>query len=172
MPFLREIPNDPAVLEAEIAGLLAELEAARAAGDDLGQIRALGLLGDRNRALGHSGLAISQLREAVRLATAAGDEPRLVANLIRLGTAWQYAGEHAVAESTLRQGLDSAEKLGLRDMVGFAFQHLGKCLAEQGRLQEAHGCFLAALEVRQTLNDAELLESTHAALEELRKRSS
>ena len=125
------------------------------------------MLGDRNRALGKADLAVSQLREAVRLATAEGDEPRLVANLIRLGTAWQYAGEHVVAESTLRQGLDAAERLGLRDMVGYAFQHLGKCLAELGKIHEAHGCFLAALEVRMALGEPGLVRSTEQALEAL-----
>ena len=159
-----------AALEAEVAVLATDLEEALAAGDTAGQIRSLGLLGDRYRALGRLGQAVSRLREAVRLATAAGDDSRLVANLIRLGTAWQYAGEYTVAESTLRQGLDNAEKLGLRDMVGFAFQHLGKCLAEQGRYPEAHGCFLAALEVRRSLGDPGLLDSTREALAELTSR--
>lgn len=171
VPFLRERPGDSEAVEAAVVELLADLAAARAADDMPGQIRALGQLGDRNRTLGRVNLAVSQLREAVRLATAADDEACLVANLIRLGIAWQYAGEHTVAESTLRQGLDLAERLGLRDMVGFAFQHLGKCLAEQDKLQEAHGCFLAALEVRSSLGDPELVGSTRRALEELTRRS-
>lgn len=169
-PFLREEPADPGALESEIAALEAELAAARASGDAETQLRALGLLGDRNRALGRVGMALSQLREAVQMATVSDDELRLAANLVRLGTAWQYAGEHSVAESTLRQGLDYAEKLGLRDMVGFAFQHLGKVLAEVGRYQEAHGCFLAALEVRRGIGREDLMASTEQALQELSRR--
>ncbi|MBM3268517.1 MAG: tetratricopeptide repeat protein [Candidatus Sericytochromatia bacterium] len=164
-PFLRDQPDDLQLFACEVEQLQAEIEDARLAGDEARLLAALGRAGDLCRALGQSRRAVDALEEAVALARTERDRARLAANLIRLGTAFQYADEHATAERFLREALALAEAEGLGPYVGFACQHLGKCLAEQGRYGEARDAFDRALGVRQEAGDRDLAASTRRALE-------
>jgi tetratricopeptide (TPR) repeat protein len=50
------------------------------------------------------------------------------------------------------------------DYEDFALQHLGKCLVEMGRVDEAIACFDRALILRWMKADPELIASTEEAL--------
>jgi tetratricopeptide (TPR) repeat protein len=154
-------------MACEVEALRREIVEARERQDEAGLLAALGRAGDLCRILGELDQAISTLEEAVELARSEADEPRLVANLIRLGTAFQYGDDHASAERFLREALSLAESGRHRAYEGFACQHLGKCLAELGRYDDARGYLARALAIRESAGDEKLIASTHRALEAL-----
>ncbi len=164
-PFLREQPDDLQLFACEVEQLSAEIESARQAGDEVRLLCALGRAGDLCRALGNHEQAVETLQEAVALARAEDDRGRLVANLIRLGTAFQYAEDHESAERFLREALARAEADDLAPYVGFACQHLGKCLVELGRYGEARELLNRALALRERAGDRDLTASTRRALD-------
>lgn len=126
--------------------------------------RLLGYMGNAERMLGHTGPAIAYFRSALDLMRASGDVRGEAVALIRLGEAYRCADEPGQAEALLREALEATENgeaAGLRD---FALQHLGKCLVELGRRDEAVAALDEALLVRRTKGDAALVESTQQAL--------
>ncbi|MBM3274275.1 MAG: tetratricopeptide repeat protein [Candidatus Sericytochromatia bacterium] len=84
-----------------------------------------------------------------------------------MGTAFQYADDHGDAERFLREALALAESGGHRAYEGFACQHLGKCLAEMARYDEARALFDRALAIRKAAGDRKLVASTQRALDAL-----
>ena len=116
---------------------------------------------------GNHAEAIDDLTHALALSQV---EDTRVRNLIRIGTAQFYGGDHNIAETTLREALEAADTLGDEQLRGFAHQHLGKCLAEMERLDEARGQFMAALEIRERLESHDLTQSTRQAIAALDAR--
>lgn len=162
--FLRDTRNeDPAFWEAYGEGR-AELERVRQSAEPMVLLRTLGSLGTYARLLQRYGESIELLQEALQLSQNLGLPAFEAANLIRLGTSYQYAGENQAAEAFFQAALTLTEQPEAFAYRDFALQHLGKFLAEQGLLPEAQACFLAALHLREDKADTELLASTQAAL--------
>lgn len=166
MPFQRPpyLDDDP-IRERIAANLDRLLEASEEfAGDRAERLHLLGQIGNDQRALGNLVEAEMFLTEAVALARTLGDKRREAANLIRLATARQYGGGHVEAEAIFREALALTASGDASDYEDFALQHLGKCLVEMGRTDEAITCFDRALVLRWMKADPELIASTEQAL--------
>jgi tetratricopeptide (TPR) repeat protein len=150
----RETAGDPAA----VAEALAEAER-RLADGETAELRTYA--GQAARLLGRHELAVRHLSRALELAPS----PRA---RIRLGEAYRCADRLADAERELRAALLDSQ--GTED-EHFALQHLGKTLADAGRPAEAATALDRALALRKAVGDAELVASTEAALEQLRRQS-
>ena len=104
------------------------------------------------------------LMEAIALARTGGDKRREAANYLRLAIMRQYNGQHAEAEAMFRETLSLTRSSDTADYEDFALQHLGKCLVEMGRVDEAVECFDRALVLRWMKANAEMIASTEHAL--------
>lgn len=164
VPFQRPPYLDDDVVRERIAQGLDRLLAARDAGDRAERLHLLGQIGNDQRALGNLIEAEMFLAEAVALARALGDTRRGAANLIRLATVRQFGGQHAEAEEMFREAVALTTSGAAADHEDFALQHLGKCLVEMGRVDEAIACFDRALVLRWMKADPELIASTEEAL--------
>lgn len=110
--------------------------------------------GQAARLLGEHESAIAHLSRALEL------EPSPQAR-IRLGEALRCADRADDAIAELAAALSEAKGTPYED---FALQHLGKALLDADRPREAVDALTAALELRRSKRDAELIESTEAAL--------
>ncbi|WP_419960270.1 hypothetical protein [Psychrobacillus sp. BM2] len=87
-----------------------------------------------------------------------------ISNLIRLGEALKYAGQHQQALSKFNDVIDQCAKQQNSRLLDFAYQHKGKCLLELEELSEADGCFQKAMDLRVQKGDESLIDSTQRAL--------
>jgi len=166
--FLRDSRSEnPAFWEAYGEGR-AELDRIRAEGPTENLLRLLGALGSYARVLHRLDEAIDFLTEALELSRFLDKKSFEAANLIRLGTAYQYAGQAHQAEVLFKQALDLTEEPEAASYRDFAWQHLGKLLVEEGLFQEGRHCLEVALKIRIAKGDAELIHSTQSALSALR----
>ena len=163
-PFLREVAGDPVTVKAQIAEL--RLVVHRASSERERAV-SLGRLGDLLRTVGDEGEAVAVLERAVGIDV----DDTLVdrANRLRLATARFYAGDHTTAEDELRSLTIELESSDDPTYLDFAWQHLGKCLAEQSRWSEAVRCFERALRLREG-GDPTLIRSSETALITARER--
>jgi tetratricopeptide (TPR) repeat protein len=167
-PFLRDTVADPEAWQRERDRLATALQRPQ---DDQERLRLLGRLGDHLRqSPDHATAAIELLQQAIELARSIGHPAALAGNLIRLATAEQYAGRHEQALATFakaREVIDAHAVEGLRD---FACQHMGKCLTEMGRWDDAQAMFDTAAQLRESRGAAGLLASSRQALSALAER--
>lgn len=164
IPFQRPDPGEDETIRERIAENLDRLLEARESGEMATRLQLLGQIGNDQRALGNLLEADMFLTDAVALARTLGDTRREAMNGIRLATARQYQGQHADAEAIFRAALALAQSGDAADYEDFALQHLGKCLVEMGRIDEAVECFDRALVLRWMKADADLIASTEQAL--------
>ncbi len=164
IPFQRPDPVDDDAVRERIAENLDRLLEARESGDQATRLQLLGQIGNDQRALGNLTEADLFLTDAVALARTLGDTQREAVNCLRLATARQYQGQHADAEAVFRTALTRTQSGAAADYEDFALQHLGKCLVEMDRVDEAVECFDRALVLRWTKADAALIASTEQAL--------
>jgi HTH-type transcriptional regulator, pleiotropic regulator of extracellular virulence genes len=166
---LREVPRWPERIAYAIRRGRKQLQQARDDENETQILRTLGYLTDACRVSGELDAAVAYGHEAVERARAAGNRNAEVANLIRLAEAHKYRDEHAIAEPLFREALalTSDDARALRD---FALQHLGKCLLEMGRYDEAITHLDEALTLRRTKQTESLIESTEQALALARSR--
>src|SRR5579885_282361 len=169
IPFQRGTLEDTPALRKLLAEQRERLKLATADEDTSARLRLLGSMGETWYLLGNYQEALALLGEALALARQLEDTRREIANLIRLATASQYAGDHSRAEVLFRQALDLVRTAQQTEYVDFVWQHLGKCLVEMGRLEEARACFEEALAYRRVKGDAELIASTDRALAAVRR---
>lgn len=110
-------------------------------------------------ALGSHQDAVVLLTKALELA----DDRRSVALHLNLGDAHRHAGDLEAAEPHYQRARRLAEAHA-PGLVSFCFQHLGKQRLDQGRIVEARALLETAMALRVAQGDAELIESTEAAL--------
>ncbi len=169
IPFQRGTLEDTPALRKQLEEQCERLKLAIADEDAPARLRLLGSLGETWYLLGNYQESLALLGDALALARQLKDTRREIANLIRLATAHQYAGDHSRAEALFHQALELVRTAQQTEYVDFVWQHLGKCLVEMGRLEEARACFEEALACRQVKGDAELIASTDRALEAVRR---
>ncbi|MFJ4777413.1 tetratricopeptide repeat protein [Streptomyces sp. NPDC088762] len=159
---LRMIPIDRDELTAAAAGLRGEL---RDPATEAARRRVLARwTGIASLALGDYQSARAFLRQALDLAMASGNTRAVIATQLNLGDAYRYAGEASTADTLYRSALDTA-RAQQPDLLDFALQHFAKHLMEQGHLVPARAHLQEALHLRQAKGDAELIESTQAAVD-------
>lgn len=169
IPFQRGSIEDTPALRKQIEGQLEQLKLATAHEDVPTWLHLLGSLGETYYLLGDYQDAFLFLGKALALARRVGDRRREAVNQIRLATAHQYAGNHLEAEARFHQALDFVTASHQTEYLDFIWQHLGKCLVEQGRIEEAIRCFEEALAYRRVKGDADLIASTERALSAIRQ---
>ncbi|MEV0246148.1 phosphotransferase [Nocardia sp. NPDC050712] len=155
----RMIPVDPAGLAARVAA---------SAPDDFAGFRQTGielmLLGRFEEALDHLDRALELVQAGASDGLGSGEQRR-ISVWINLGDVYRYQGDVATAEVLYRRAVDAARQCApVPELLSFAVQHLGKALAEQGRLAEARTLLAEAQHLRIAEGDAELIESTRIAL--------
>lgn len=138
---LRQVPIDPAAIERAIDLAAGALADARAREDD-----------------------------AAALPCATADQPRELANLIRLAEASRYVGDLDRAEALFRDALERCAAPDLASYADFVLQHLGKCRLDRGDPAEAVTCFERALVLRRAKGDHVLIRFTQQALQLARTR--
>ncbi|MEU7138572.1 phosphotransferase [Nocardia sp. NPDC046473] len=147
----RMIPVDPQRLAARLA---------KAEPVDFAGFRQTGI---EAMLLGRYDQALDLLDRALELVDT---EERRITVWINLGDVYRYQGDAATAETLYRRAVEHA-RVAAPDVLSFAVQHLGKALAEQDQLTEAHTLLREALDLRAAEGDSELIESTRVALERL-----
>ncbi|WP_433656525.1 phosphotransferase [Nocardia sp. CA-128927] len=147
----RMIPVDPERLAARLA---------KAEPVDFAGCRQTGI---EAMLLGRYGQALDLLDRALELVDT---EERRITVWINLGDVYRYQGDAFTAETLYRRAVEHA-RVAAPDVLSFAVQHLGKALAEQDQLTEAHPLLREALDLRSAEGDSELIESTRVALERL-----
>ncbi|MGW5349504.1 tetratricopeptide repeat protein [Streptomyces sp. NPDC004031] len=158
---LRMVPTDRAELTAAVDQLREELST----GPDPDRIRVLTRwIGIAQMSLGDYREARAFLRQSLGLATTSGNIRAVVATQLNLGDAHRYANDAGAAETFYRSALHTARSR-CPELVDFALQHFGKHLMEHGDLTGAHVHLEEALRLRIAKGNAELIESTQAALE-------
>lgn len=108
---------------------------------------------------------VTRARAAVDAAVTSGDARSEAAGLVRLATGLQYEDQHAEAVATFGFVLERAGEAGFAEYEHFAWQHLGKCLVEMGRVPEALSAMHRALAIRVLLDDPGLVASSRRALD-------
>lgn len=147
----RMIPVDPQRLAARLAA---------AAPTDFAGYRQTGI---EAMLLGRYAEALDHLDRALELVDT---EQRRITVWINLGDVYRYQGDAATAQTLYERAVAHA-RAAAPEVLSFAVQHLGKALAEQNRLDEAHALLREALELRIAEGDPEEIESTRVALETL-----
>jgi tetratricopeptide (TPR) repeat protein len=167
---LREVPRWPERIAYAIRRGRKQLQQSREDGNETQILRALGYLTDACRVFGELDAAVAYGQEAVERSRAAGNRNAEIANLIRLGEAHKYRDEHVIAEPLFREALDLTSDGDVQVLRDFALQHLGKCLLEMGRYDEAITQLEDALALRRAKQNQSLIESTENALALARTR--
>ena len=156
-----EFLRDPAGLVAGADETQLRRELDQVGQDRRAELRLCGKIGEIERVSGRDGRPM--LRRALELARALGDIDAVQINTIRYATACFYMGDAAGAEQLLTDLISDLERAAEAAHLHFAYQHLGKCLAEQGRYKEAVDLFEKALARR---TDPVLRASSERAIAE------
>ncbi len=160
---LRMVPTDRNELTAAVGQLHEEL---RALPEETNPARTRVLtrwIGIGQMSLGNHEEALTLLQQSLDLAAAIGNAHAVVATGLNLGDAHRYAGDRRTADALYRSALNTARSQH-PELVDFALQHTGKHLMELGDLAGAQAHLQEALRLRIAKGDAELVESTKAAL--------
>ncbi len=145
---------------------LIDLNAAARYDDDLRQVPIDSAAIERAIHLAAGALADARTREddAAALPCATADQPRELANLIRLAEAFRYWGDLDRTEALFRDALERCVAPDLASYADFVLQHLGKCRLDRGDPAEAVTCFECALVLRCAKGDRSLIRSTQQVL--------
>lgn len=171
-PFLRWYITDRDEWIATAESLQEAADAIDANAERAKAAAALGRLGDHmRRHPNHAASAAEVLGFAVMLAILAKHPETEAANRVRLAIALQYADEHEEAVIEHEQAMELIETHHIHELLDYALQHHGKCLAEMGEYEQARQCFHRALEIRRERGDESLLASTREAIDELNRRA-
>ncbi len=135
------------------------------------QIR-LGLFGELGtlaRQMRDYPAAILHFEAAIKLAQTLKDTKREAANRVRLGVALHHSDQpHLLSQAIVCfQTVIKTNQPGYTEYHDFAWQHLGKLWVEQREYKQAKNCFEQALKLRQSKQNAELIDSTMQALKGL-----
>jgi tetratricopeptide (TPR) repeat protein len=168
--FRRAVP--PPDAESQIATLRHALAEARKGADARALMEALGHLAFVLTMAELEAEAAPLAEEALALSRQIGDRGGEIDGLLQLGTTRQYLGERQLAARLFHEGLALVAATGLRAQENFLQHHLGRCLVELGRIDDARAAFEAALALRKALGERRFIESTEAALKEIAGRPS
>ena len=169
--FRRAVPPDREAFLTYIEERRAALARVRAsAAGGMALINAAGELGS---ALfmqeGSEAEAAALLEEALALSRKQGDRATEIDGLLGLATARQYLGERDAAIAMFEEGLRLCAETGIRGQENFLLHHMGRCLVEMGRIDEARAAFEKTLVLRKAIGNPRFIASTQGALDDLAK---
>jgi tetratricopeptide (TPR) repeat protein/tRNA A-37 threonylcarbamoyl transferase component Bud32 len=95
---------------------------------------------------GEPAAAIAHFRAAVANLEAGGDLRAACRHMVSMGSVFLELGAYDQAEQTLREALQTSERLGLAGVTAGAWHNLGMALARKGKLSEAQSLENAAIE--------------------------
>ncbi len=128
-------------------------------------------IGEALRILGRHDEALSRQQSATARVVGTSHQRAQVAYALRLAETQRVSGDLPTAERGFRDGLAAARRdpeLAVYD--DFTLQHLGKCLMNQGRLDQAEVALREALTIRRAKGASVLIASTEAALALVERR--
>ncbi|MBK3496416.1 tetratricopeptide repeat protein [Viridibacillus sp. YIM B01967] len=134
------------------------------------QIFLYGTIGNLYRIAGDSKQAISMLEKCYKLAEESGIKKSRIANLIRLGEAFKYAGQYEDALKSFDIAIQELMPIDDCDLLDFAMQHKGKCLMEVGEWKSALSQFHKALCIRKRKGSKSLINSTELAIQFVKEK--
>ncbi|MFF3102133.1 tetratricopeptide repeat protein [Viridibacillus arvi] len=129
------------------------------------QIFLFGNLGNLYRIAGDSKLAVIILEKSFKLAEENGLKKLKIANLIRLGEAFKYAGQYEEALRLFDIAIQTLTPTDDCDLLDFALQHKGKCLMELDEWELALSHFQEVLCIRYRKENPSLMHSTQLAIQ-------
>ncbi|MBX3039120.1 MAG: hypothetical protein KF789_00260 [Bdellovibrionaceae bacterium] len=162
---LREIPEDPASMQAYVDLLLNELKKLTAEQPRL-SVKFLGEVGSYARMLGKTEAAHHALEKSLTLI----DQhdmglPLWGVHSLRYGEVMRAKKDELAAETAFHSVLEmSLRHPEIRELEDFALQHLGKLRFSQKKFKEAEDLFRQALAIRKKKAIPELIQSTELAL--------
>ena len=169
--FRRAVPPDREAFFQYVEKCRTALAKVRAEGDgSMALIEAAGELGSvLFMQEGSEAEAAALLEEALALSRKLGDKATEIDGLLGLATARQYLGERDAALAMFQEGLRLCAETGFREQENFLLHHMGRCLVEMGRTQEAKAAFEKTLALRQAIGNPRFIASTQGALDEIEK---
>lgn len=163
---LRDIPNNPDDMKAQVDALESQLASTDAAED---QLSILGTIGVYARMLDDLTKAEHTLLAALTIAQRTNNRSSYVANSLRLANVLQWQTRFTEADAIFTSIINLCRTdSNLAHYLDFAYQHYGKSLFDQQRYAEAERAFNSALMLRQGKDDQSLIDSTQFALETTR----
>ncbi len=93
------------------------------------------------------------------------DTAKEITTSIRLGEVYKYQDKHELALKQFQKAILLCEATEATYQLDFAYQHLGKCLMELGRYNEAEDILRHALTIRNEKGNQALIDSTTKTLE-------
>ncbi|MFF2753710.1 tetratricopeptide repeat protein [Psychrobacillus sp. NPDC058041] len=157
--YLREKCSDESLLKNVIKNFEAKIDSqTNDHFDDM--IFLYGNIGNLYRIRGDTNLAIKSLKIALELS----DGNKQISNLIRLGEALRYDGQHEQALNKFDEAIELCTPSNGSNLLDFAYQHKGKCLLELGQISLALVYFQAAMKIRLVKGDQSLIDSTQKAI--------
>jgi tetratricopeptide (TPR) repeat protein len=168
--FRRHVPGDLGPLLAAIERQRILLAQARGRGDKAAELECMTAIGHQLFMAGRESEAAPLLDEALELARRRADRRSEIDVLLGLGTARQYLGERKLAQLLFGEALMLCAETGIREQEHFLLHHRARCYVEQGEIGKARAAFERALKIRKTLGKQNYIESTQAALDEIKTR--
>jgi tetratricopeptide (TPR) repeat protein len=163
---LRDVPNNADQMRLAVNWLICQQKNSL---DVPVQQQLLGLIGVYSRMLGDLNSAHDYLQQSLALSEQLEDERSKTVTRIRLAHVYQWQKQYNLCDRLLVEEIYRCQTQPiLKPYLDFAYQHAGKSKYEQGDYQTAYQYFLQALIIRQQKGNAELLDSTHLALEKTR----
>jgi len=162
MYFQRYSAPDESTLHADILAATDALAVARRNGDMAQALALSATLGGMLTTARRESDACKLLEEALAEARDCGQEAMQGWLQHMLATARQYCGDRIDAHAGFAEALSIARRLGLEELEHYALHHWGRCLVEDGQVDRARECFLAALAIRERLGDPRQASSRRA----------
>ena len=161
---LRMAPRDRNQLAAAVEELREDLRALPADSDPARTRLMSRWIGIGLMVLGDHRNARTFLQQALDLAAASGNDHAVIVTQLNLADSYRYGCDGETASVLYRKALDTARSRR-PELVDFALQHLAKHLMERGDLAPARAHLQEAARLRIAKGDADLIESTRAALD-------
>lgn len=135
----------------------AALDHARRISPDSRQVAiSLADLADAALSSGDSDVAERDLRDALRISKAIGDDQVIAGCMTRLARVVLHKTDCFAAESLAREALTASEELGRKEFIADNCHVLAKCLVAQGKIAEALPYARKAVEIYEPLDSPKL----------------
>ena len=169
--FQRFTPDNLDALQTAIDEARIDLERAQQKGDISKVLDIVASLGSMLTTARQENEARQLLLESLPLARKHNDPEKIGWLLLALATVNQYLDCREEANEQFTKTLRIARKINSERLEHFVLQHWGRCLVEDGDIEQARRCFTRALKIREK-NDDPMQVYSRQALEALSDKNS